>query len=188
MGMDETDASGSKGPSRRLFLSASAIAAAAVPLASQVTAASAASDGTRSGLPHLRTPDPALVAMLKQIDSSRIQATIEQLITFGTRHTASSQTDPVHGIGAAYAWVLQQMQAIADDSNGNMTVQQQTFIQQPVAGRLAAPTSITNTILTLRGTANPERFYVVTGHLDSRVTDLLDSTSDAPGADDDGSG
>src|SRR5215469_16500088 len=80
------------------------------------------------------------------------------------------------------------MQAIADDSNGNMTVQQQTFTQQPVQGRLAAATSITNTILTLQGTANPERFYVVTGHLDSRVTDLLDSTSDAPGADDDGSG
>jgi len=67
-------------------------------------------------------------------------------------------------------------------------VQQQTFTQQPVPGRLAAPTSITNTIATLQGTANPQRFYVVTGHLDSRVTNLLDSTSDAPGADDDGSG
>jgi Zn-dependent M28 family amino/carboxypeptidase len=69
-----------------------------------------------------------------------------------------------------------------------MTVQQQTFRQPAVLNRLAAPTSITNTILTLPGTANPERFYVVTGHLDSRVTNLLDSTSDAPGADDDGSG
>src|SRR5215472_2443710 len=188
MGMDNNDASGSKGPSRRLFLSASAIAAAAVPLASQATAASAASDGTRSGLPHLGAPDPALVALLRKIDPSRIQASIEQLISFGTRHTASSQTDPVRGIGAAYAWVFQQMRAIAANSNGNMTVQQQTFLQQPLAGRLANPTNITNTILTLKGTANPQRFYVVTGHLDSRVTDILDSTSDAPGADDDGSG
>src|SRR5215469_1708275 len=80
------------------------------------------------------------------------------------------------------------MQAIADDSNGNMTVQQQTFVQPAVPGRLANPTSITNTILTMQGTANPQRFYVVTGHLDSRVTDLLNSTDDAPGADDDGSG
>jgi hypothetical protein len=80
------------------------------------------------------------------------------------------------------------MQAIAATSNGNMTVQQQTFTQQPVPGRLAAATSITNVIATLQGTASPQRFYVITGHLDSRVTDLLDSASDAPGADDDGSG
>ena len=123
-----------------------------------------------------------------QIDPNRIQATIEMLTTFGTRHTASSQTDPNRGIGLAYAWVFQQMQDIAATSNGNMTVQQQTFVQQPVPGRLANPTSITNTIATLQGTASPQRFYVVTGHLDSRVTDLLNFTDDAPGADDDGSG
>ena len=87
--MDDTDASGSKGPSRRLFLSASAVAAAAVPLASQATAASAASDGT-SSLPHGRKPDPALVALLQQIDPNRIKATIQQLVSFGTRNTASS--------------------------------------------------------------------------------------------------
>ena len=127
-------------------------------------------------------------ALIRSIDPNRIQATIETLTTFGTRHTASSQTDPNRGIGVAYAWVFQQMQDIAATSNGNMTVQQQTFVQQPVPGRLALPTSITNTIATLQGTASPQRFYVVTGHLDSRVTDILNFTDDAPGADDDGSG
>jgi peptidase M28-like protein len=186
--MDNTDASGSKGPSRRLFLSASAVAAATVPLAAQATAASAASDGTHSGLPHRKGPDPGLLALLGQIDPNRIQSTIQTLVGFGTRHTASSQTDPNRGIGAAYAWVFQQMQSYAAASNGNMTVQQQTFLQPAVPGRLAADTNITNTIATLQGTANPQRFYVITGHLDSRGTDILDSTSDAPGADDDGSG
>jgi hypothetical protein len=124
---------------------------------------------------------------LAQIDPNRIQATIQRLVQFGTRHTLSSQTDPVRGIGAATAWVTQQMQAIAATSGGNMTVQQQTFIQ-PAGPRIPTPVSITNVIATLRGTASPERFYVVTGHLDSRVTDVLDFTSDAPGADDDGSG
>jgi Peptidase family M28 len=185
--MDTTDASGSKGPSRRLFLSASAVAAAAVPLASHATAASAASDGTHSGLPHLRQPDPGLLALLRQIDPNRIQATIQQLVSFGTRNTMSSQTDPNRGIGAAYTWVFQQMQAIAATSNGNMTVQQQTFTQ-PVTSTIPTPTQITNTIATLQGTANPERFYVITGHLDSRCSDVTDSVSDAPGADDDGSG
>jgi hypothetical protein len=187
LGMENNYVSGSKGPSRRAFLSASAAAAAAAPLVSVIAPASAASASVRSAQ-NTGNFDPALQALLAEIDPNRIQATIEKLITFGTRHTASSQTDPLRGIGAAYAWVNQQMHAIAGNSNGNMTVQQQTFTQQPVTGRLAAATSITNTILTLQGRANPERFYVVTGHLDSRVTDLLDSTSDAPGADDDGSG
>src|SRR5215831_12070854 len=185
--MENNYVSGPKGPSRRAFLSATAVTAAAAPLASVVAPASAAS---ASAGPATNTGkfDPALRALIQSIDADRIQATIEKLISFGTRHTASTQTDPVRGIGAAYTWVFQQMQDIAATSNGNMTVQQQTFVQQPVAGRLAAATSITNTIATLKGTASPERFYVVTGHLDSRVTDLLNSTDDAPGADDDGSG
>src|SRR5215831_12471673 len=185
--MENNYVSGPKGPSRRAFLSATAVTAAAAPLVSVVAPAIAASASVGSAQT-TGNFDPALVALLRKIDPSRIQATLEKLISFGTRHTASTQTDPVRGIGAAYAWVFQQMQAIAADSNGNMTVQQQTFLQQPLAGRLTNPTNITNTILTLKGTANPQRFYVVTGHLDSRVTDILDSTSDAPGADDDGSG
>jgi hypothetical protein len=128
-----------------------------------------------------------LRALLREVDPARIQATVLRLTQFGTRHTASSQTDPVRGIGAATAWVVEQMQAIAATSSGRMTVQQQTFVQ-PVSSRIPVPTTITNVIATLQGTASPERFYVVTGHLDSRVTDVLDFTSDAPGADDDGSG
>jgi hypothetical protein len=183
--MKNTDV-GSQGPSRRLFLSASAVAAATVPLVSQATGASAATTGTHSGLS--RGPiDPALVALLSQIDPNRIQSTINTLVGFGTRHTLSSQTDPVRGIGAATAWVFQQMQGFAAASNGNMTVQKQSFVQPP-SSRIPTPTTITNVIATLQGTASPERFYVITGHLDSRVTDVLNFTSDAPGADDDGSG
>jgi hypothetical protein len=187
LSMENNHVSGSKGPNRRAFLSASAVAAVAAPVVSVIAPASAASASVGSAK-NTGNFDPALRALIRQIDPNRIQATIEKLITFGTRHTASSQTDPVRGIGAAYAWVFDQMQAIAATSNGNMTVQQQTFLQQPVTGRLAAPTNITNTIATLKGTASPQRFYVVTGHLDSRVTDLLNFTDDAPGADDDGSG
>jgi hypothetical protein len=131
--------------------------------------------------------DPDLRAMLREVDPGRIQAIIRRLTQFGTRHTLSSQTDPVRGIGAATAWVLDQMQAIAATSSGRMTVQEQSFVQ-PAGDRIPTPTKITNVIATLQGTASPQRFYVVTGHLDSRVTDVLDFTSDAPGADDDGSG
>src|SRR5262250_2099942 len=168
-------------PSRRAFLSASAVTAAAVPF---LGATIKAADAQPAPAPPL---DPALRDLLLQVDPGRIEATIQTLVSFGTRHTASSQTDPVRGIGAATNWVFEQMQAIAATSNGNMTVQQQTFVQ-PVSSRIPVPTTITNVIATLQGTASPQRFYVVTGHLDSRVTDVLDFTSDAPGADDDGSG
>jgi len=125
--------------------------------------------------------------LLRQVDPDRIKATVLRLTQFGTRHTASSQTDPVRGIGAATAWVFEQMQASAATSSGRMMVQKQTFVQ-PVSSRIPVPTTITNVIATLKGTASPERFYVITGHLDSRVTDVLNFTSDAPGADDDASG
>src|SRR6516165_6940542 len=180
--MENNYVSGPKGPSRRTFLSATVVTAAAAPLVSVIAPASAAPASNTGNF------DPDLRALIRQIDPNRIQATIEQLVQFGTRHTASSQTDPVRGIGAATAWVNQQMQAIAATSGGNMTVQQQTFVQSVVPGRIPVPTTITNVIATLQGTASPQRFYVVTGHLDSRVTDVLNFTDDAPGADDDGSG
>src|SRR5579862_6770398 len=185
--MENKDVSGRKGPSRRVFLSASAATAAAAPIVSGAVAANAATTHKGSSLPHHIHDKKELRAALAQIDPNRIQTIITTLAGFGTRHTASSQTDPNRGIGAAIAYVTGLMQDIAATSGGRMTVQQQTFTQ-PVASNIPVPTSITNVIATLAGTASPERFYVVTGHLDSRCTNVLDFTSDAPGADDDGSG
>src|ERR1700730_19009749 len=179
--MQNNDAPGGKGATRRAFLSASAVTAVAAPLLTGAAAAGASRALTRP------EPDKGLRDLLRQVDPDRIKATVLRLTQFGTRHTASSQTDPVRGIGAATAWVFGQMQAIAATSSGRMTVQKQTFVQ-PVSNRIPVPTTITNVIATLKGTASPERFYVVTGHLDSRVTDVTDFTSDAPGADDDASG
>jgi hypothetical protein len=179
--MENKDVLGRKGATRRVFLSASAVTAVAAPLLSGTALAE-----TDPALAR-QAPDDGLRALLREIDPDRIKATILRLVQFGTRHTASSQTDPVRGIGAATAWVYGQMQAIAATSSGRMTVQKQTFVQ-PVSSNIPVPTTITNVIATLKGTAAPERFYVITGHLDSRVTDVLNFTGDAPGADDDGSG
>ena len=106
--MGRNVAFGRTGATRRAFLSASAATAAAttvaVPLLSAATPASAAT------LPKSE-PDADLRRLLSQIDPARIGATITRLVQFGTRHTSSSQTDPVRGIGAATAWAYQQMQA-----------------------------------------------------------------------------
>ena len=192
LGMENNEVPARKGTTRRVFLSASAAGAVAAPLvtlaspAGAATTRSAAAAGRKPSLPRAHF-DRDLRALIRQIDPGRIQATIQRLSDFGTRHTASSQTDPVRGIGAATNWVFDQMQASAAASGGNMTVQKQTFVQ-PVSNRIPVPTTITNVIATLQGTASPQRYYVMTGHLDSRCTDVLDFTSDAPGADDDASG
>jgi hypothetical protein len=180
-GMENKDVRSRAGSTRRAFLSASAVTAVAAPLLSGT--ALAETDPALSR----QAPDPALRAMLREIDPARIKATILKLVSFGTRNTLSSQTDPVRGIGAATNWVFDQMQASAAASGGRMTVQKQSFVQ-PVSSTIPVPTTITNVIATLKGTASPERFYVITGHLDSRVSDVLNFTDDAPGADDDGSG
>jgi Peptidase family M28 len=184
--MDNKDVPARKSPSRRTFLSASAATAVVAPIVSQATTANAAVISPSARGP--RNFDPDLRKMLKEIDPHRIKSIITTLAGFGTRHTASSQTDPHRGIGAAIAYVTGLMNDIAATSGGRMTVQQQTFTQPATPPNIPVPTVITNVIATLPGTANPQRFYVVTGHLDSRCTDVTDFTSDAPGADDDGSG
>ena len=175
------------GSSRRVFLAGSGAVAAGAVGAVLVGAAGEAQAEAAVALSGPTKFDPELRELLRDVDPKRIGATIQRLTEFGTRHTLSSQDDPVRGIGAATDWVAGQMEAIAATSGGRMTVQRQSFIQ-PVSSRIPVPTRITNVIATLKGTASPERFYVVTGHLDSRVTDVMDFTSDAPGADDDGSG
>jgi hypothetical protein len=189
MGMENNDVQTSRSPSRRTFLSASAATAAASAVAAPIVlqAGSASAATTHRPLRSASDFDPDLRKLLDEIDPGRIQTIITNLAAFGTRHTGSSQTDPNRGIGAAIAYVTGLMQDIAATSSGRMTVQQQTFVQ-PVSSNIPVPTSITNVIATLQGTASPERFYVVTGHLDSRCTNVLDFTSDAPGADDDASG
>jgi len=181
--------------SRRTFLSASAVAAAGA--ASGVTADPAAAAGSAGAHPphaagpgrppRPQPPDRQLRALLREIDPRRIEATIERLVAFGTRHTLSTQDDPARGIGAARDWIFAQLQQSAAASDGRMTVELQSFVQ-PVSSRIPTPTRITNVVATLRGDTDPDRIYVVTGHYDSRVSDVMDFTSDAPGADDDASG
>jgi hypothetical protein len=132
-------------------------------------------------------PDRDLRRLLEEIDADRFEAIVNRLVAFGTRHTLSTQTDPVRGIGAATEWVYQQVLEAAATSGGRMTVEKQSFVQ-PAGPRIPQPTTITNVIATLRGDTSPQRMYVITGHLDSRVTNVLDGVSDAPGADDDASG
>jgi hypothetical protein len=179
--MENSDPTGRAGSTRRVFLSATAAGAALLSASAPALAENEPDHLDGPGRPiKAQKPENDLRELLKQVDPDRIEATINRLVAFGTRHTLSSQTDPVRGIGAATEWVYQEMLAIAATSGGRMTVQKQSFIQ-PAGPRIPTPTQITNVIATLQGDETPERVYVVTGHLDSRVTDVLNFTADAPG-------
>ncbi|WP_207394052.1 M28 family metallopeptidase [Actinomadura formosensis] len=179
-------------PNRRTFLSLSTAAAAMATAGVALTASPAAAaepgwpDGPGRPIAD-QPPDAELRALLREIDEDRIEANVRRLVSFGTRHTLSAQDDPDRGIGAARDWILAEMTRYAAASGGRMTAELQSYIQEP-ASRIPAPTRITNVVATLRGSAAPDRVYVVSGHYDSRVTDVMNATADAPGADDDASG
>jgi hypothetical protein len=133
--------------------------------------------------------DQELASMIAEIDPIRIQYIITNLTNFGTRHTASSQTDPVRGIGAARDWIAARMDEFAAPSQGRMTVDVPYYIQAASnVSRLLSPTKISNVVARINGTGDPTRVYVITGHYDSRALDIYDNTTDAPGSDDNASG
>ena len=135
-------------------------------------------------------PPKEIAAMLRRVSSQRIERSISKLVSFGTRHTLSSQDDPERGIGAARDWLYEEFQRYAARSDGRMSVELQSFIQPATPPRVPSPTRITNVVATLRGTQpeSADRVYVVSGHYDSRCSDPLDAECDAPGANDDASG
>ena len=134
-------------------------------------------------------PPLEVKTMLKEIDPANIEASIAKLVSFGTRNTLSSQTDPNRGIGAARDWLFDEFTRYAADSGGRLTVQLQSYLQAPSTG-IPVPTVITNVVATLRGTQaeSANRYYVVSGHYDSRCGQTSNPTCDAPGANDDASG
>ncbi len=169
---------------RRTFLSASVAAAALVGTGIPAGAGQLGDRGP--GRPvRPQPPDAGLKAILREIDVGRIEAIVRRLASFGTRHTLSSQDDPVRGIGASRDWIFAEMSRFANEA---MTVESQSYLQQPAPPRIPEPVRVTNVVATLRGAASPERIYVVSGHYDSRCSDPNDFTKDSPGANDDASG
>jgi hypothetical protein len=140
----------------------------------------------RSQLPKTTT-DTEIQRMIKEISAKRIEASIRKLVSFGTRNTLSEQDNPTRGIGAARDWIFNEFQKFSADCGNCLTVEKQSFLQ-PKANRIPEPTTLTNVIATLKGTTDPDRVYVVSGHYDSMCTSPTDAKCDAPGANDDASG
>jgi hypothetical protein len=119
-------------------------------------------------------------------DPARLKADVEKLVSFGTRHTLSSATDPKRGIGAARNWGASEFARISKACGGCLTISR-------IADRFEGPRApagviVENVLAIQKGTGDPAHVIMIAGHIDSRVTDPMNFTADAPGANDDASG
>jgi len=133
--------------------------------------------------------DPEIESMTKEVNADSLQSYIKTMVAFGTRSTVSSTTDKKKGIGAAREWVLTKFNQFAAASGGRLTAFVDTSTYAGDGRRVKTSINLGNTVATLKGTdPNDNRVFIISGHLDSRRTDVMDGTNDAPGANDDGSG
>ena len=180
------------------FLCGAAAAALFAAIASLPPNLSALSDGGKrdldaSGRPIAALPvDPRIAAALRSISPDAVRADITALVAFKNRSTLSSMAPglpPGTGAPAAADWIFRQYTAIAKACGGCLEVRRDTFTQ-PTGSRIPTPTTLTNVYAILKGSdaLQSNRAVLVSGHYDSRVNDVLNTTHPAPGANDDASG
>ena len=125
------------------------------------------------------------VVSLGKGSEARLKKDVEKLVSFGTRHTLSSATDPKRGIGAARNWSAKEFAKISRSCGGCITVER---ISDTMTGPRAPNGVLVENVLGIQKGSDPTRVVIISGHIDSRVSDVMDFTKDAPGANDDGSG
>jgi len=119
--------------------------------------------------------------------AERIYTDIETLVNFGTRHTLSDAQSETRGIGAARRWIFDEFEKISTDCGGCLEV---IYVSDTIEGerRIPNPTDVVSVLAIQRGSVDPNRYVMMSGDIDSRVTDPLNGTSDSPGANDNASG
>ena len=129
---------------------------------------------------------PALAQTAPEVSEARLRADVAKLVSFGTRHTLSSQTDKKRGIGAARRWAEAELRRTSKACGNCLEI---ALPETMATGdRIPQPVRIVNVVAIQRGSERPNEVVIVQGHIDSRVSDAMDFTKDAPGANDDASG
>lgn len=141
--------------------------------------------GSAPGAPPGTTP--VLRDVATATSAARVRSDLERLVGFGTRHTLSDTVSATRGIGAARRWVHAQFDSISSACGGCLEVRYLRSTVGP-SQRIPQPIEVVDVIAVQRGTTDPERRVMISGHLDSRASDVMDPVSDAPGAVDDASG
>ena len=127
--------------------------------------------------------------IINDVSADRIKKDIEKLVSFGTRHTLSDTVSQTRGIGAARRWIKSEFTQISKGCNECIEV---SYIRNIVEGdpktRIKKTTEIVSVMAVLKGAKYPNRYVIMSGDIDSRVSDVLNSTSDSPGANDNATG
>lgn len=175
-------AAAAAGPAPALLVAAFLVAAASALAASSPPAAVAPPPAVTL----LDTDHRELREIAAAVDAGELRATLTRLVAFGTRHTLSDTRSDSRGIGAARRWATSRFEAYGKACGGCLEIATpgQTF----TGARSPTGVLVEDVLAIQRGSSDPERVVLIAGHLDSRASDAMDAISDAPGADDDGSG
>ncbi|MGI9547082.1 MAG: M28 family peptidase [Flavobacteriaceae bacterium] len=133
--------------------------------------------------------DPRMYDIIADVSEQRIAEDITKLVSFGTRHTLSDTISDSRGIGAARRWIKSQFEEISSDCSGCLEVfYQKDLVKKGTGARIVKDVWVVNVVAIQRGRTHPNKFIIMSGDIDSRVSDPVDYTSDSPGANDNASG
>lgn len=134
-----------------------------------------------------RTDHPLLHEVASAVSEQHLHDYIERMVGFGTRHTMSDTRSERRGIGAARRWVQREFETMSQACGGCLEIATPSETVTSTQ-RIPTPTEVVDVLAIQRGTSDPTRVIIISGHLDSRVSDVMNFRSDAPGANDDASG
>lgn len=127
--------------------------------------------------------------IIDAVSAERIKKDVKTLVDFGTRHTLSDTVSETRGIGAARRWIKSEFESISKECNGCLNVfYQSNLIEKGDNQRILKDVMVVNVIAVQKGTKYPNRYIIMSGDIDSRVSDPTDYSSDSPGANDNASG
>jgi len=133
--------------------------------------------------------DLRMYEIAMKASATRIQSDIQTLVDFGTRHTLSDTVSATRGIGAARRWIKSEFEHISDACGGCLEVSYQRTLEPGGEGtRIPRDTWIVNVLAIQRGTRFPDRYIIMSGDIDSRVSSALNDSLESPGANDNASG
>lgn len=127
-------------------------------------------------------------AIIEAVSANRIENDIKILAGFGTRHTLSDTLSKTRGIGAARRWIFDEFQKISKSCKNCLEISYQKNHHEPDGRRLIKPVWINNVVAIQKGTTYPNRYVIMSGDIDSRISDPNNYTDDSPGANDNASG
>jgi len=133
--------------------------------------------------------DPEIHKMVAEIKADTMEAIVRKLVSFGTRHSLSDTKSDSRGVGAAQRWIKAEFDKYAKGSGGRLTSSIDYYWVKGDGKRITTDSKLANVMAVLKGTdPKDKRVLIISGHMDSRASDVMNSKIDAPGANDDASG